>query len=138
MALCSGVQRSMHLLPPLGCNKPKKGFQYGQKSDAFRPLQRSPLLSFSPFHLSKRLEPWLTFDKRLTWKAHLPNAETKARKKLAILRKLASTNWGAHEKNTQDSLPWDSKTHPRVWILSFHDNSQDKSASARQDTELGS
>ena len=40
----------------------------------------------------------VTFDKRLTWKAHLPNAETKARKKLAILRKLAGTNWGAHEK----------------------------------------
>ena len=31
-------------------------------------------------------------------KSHVGNAETKARKKLAILRKLAVTNWGAHEK----------------------------------------
>jgi hypothetical protein len=96
--LCFGAQRSKYLLSSLGCKKPKKGFQYGQKSDTFRPLQRIPLLSFSPFDLIKRLEPWIPFDKRLTWKAHLPNAETKARKKLAILRKLAGTNWGAHEK----------------------------------------
>ncbi|XP_053376916.1 uncharacterized protein LOC128547772 [Mercenaria mercenaria] len=39
----------------------------------------------------------VTFDRRLTWKAHLTNAESKARKKLPILRKLAGTNWGAHE-----------------------------------------
>ena len=30
--------------------------------------------------------------------AHLPNAENKARKMLPILRKLAVTNTGAHEK----------------------------------------
>ena len=40
----------------------------------------------------------VTFDRRLTWKAHLAQAETKARKKLAILRKLAGTSWGDHEK----------------------------------------
>jgi len=40
----------------------------------------------------------VTFDKRLTWKAHLAQTEAKARKRLAILRKLAGTNWGAHEK----------------------------------------
>ena len=34
----------------------------------------------------------------MTWKSHLANAETKARKKLAILGKLAGANWGAHEK----------------------------------------
>jgi ribonuclease HI len=40
----------------------------------------------------------VTFDKRLTWKPHIAHAETKARKKLAILRKLAGTNWGANEE----------------------------------------
>ena len=34
----------------------------------------------------------------MTWKSHLANAETKAREKLAILRKLAGINWGAQEK----------------------------------------
>ena len=42
-----------------------------------------------------------TWERPSTRKWHgkqLANAETKARKKLAILRKLAGTNWGAHEK----------------------------------------
>ena len=40
------------------------------------------------------------FDKRMTWKSHLTNAETKAMQNLAILRNIAGTNcqWGAHEK----------------------------------------
>jgi ribonuclease HI len=40
----------------------------------------------------------VTFDKRLTWKPHIQKAENKARRKLAIMRKLAGTNWGASEK----------------------------------------
>ena len=40
----------------------------------------------------------VTFDKRLTWKPHLSKAEDKARKKLAIMRKLAGTTWGASDK----------------------------------------
>ena len=40
----------------------------------------------------------VTFDKRMTWKPHITKAETKARRKLAILRKLAGTTWGANEK----------------------------------------
>ena len=40
----------------------------------------------------------VTFDKRLTWKAHIEKAEAKARRKLAIMRKLAGTSWGANEK----------------------------------------
>ena len=40
----------------------------------------------------------VTFDKRMTWKSHITKAETKARRKLAILRKLAGTTWGANEK----------------------------------------
>lgn len=40
----------------------------------------------------------VTFDKRLTWKQHVQNAEAKARRKLNIMRKLAGTQWGANEK----------------------------------------
>ena len=40
----------------------------------------------------------VTFDPRLTWKSHIEKAETKARRKLAILRKLSGTSWGATER----------------------------------------
>ena len=40
----------------------------------------------------------VTFDKRLTWKQHIKNIESKARRKLDTLRKLAGTQWGASEK----------------------------------------
>ena len=39
----------------------------------------------------------VTFDRRHTWKPHICNAKTKARRKLALLRKLADTQWGAAE-----------------------------------------
>ena len=39
----------------------------------------------------------VTFDRRQTWKPHLCNAEIKARRKLALPRKLAGTQWGAAE-----------------------------------------
>ena len=39
----------------------------------------------------------ITFDKRQTWKTHISSAEAKARRKLALLRKLAGTQWGAAE-----------------------------------------
>ena len=37
----------------------------------------------------------VTFDKKMTWKPHINQAEGKARRKLNILRKLAGTTWGA-------------------------------------------
>nr|KAG5706601.1 hypothetical protein BaRGS_005671 [Batillaria attramentaria] len=40
----------------------------------------------------------VTFDKRQTWKPHTQKAEAKAKRKLAILRKLAGTSWGANER----------------------------------------
>ena len=40
----------------------------------------------------------VTFDKRLTWKTHTLRTEGKARKKLAVMRKLAGTTWGANEQ----------------------------------------
>ena len=40
----------------------------------------------------------VTFDKRLTWNQHVQRAESKARRKLNIMRKLAGTAWGANEK----------------------------------------
>ena len=40
----------------------------------------------------------VTFDKRQTWKPHISTAEAKARRRLAILRKLPGTTHGASEK----------------------------------------
>lgn len=40
----------------------------------------------------------VTFDKRLTWKSHISKIEGNARRKLAIMRKLAGTTWGANEQ----------------------------------------
>ena len=40
----------------------------------------------------------VTFDKRLYWKPHTLRTEGKARKKMAIMRKLARTTWGSNEQ----------------------------------------
>ena len=37
----------------------------------------------------------ITFDQRLTWKQHLQKAETKAKTRLSLMRKLAGSTWGA-------------------------------------------
>ena len=39
----------------------------------------------------------VTFDPKQTWKPHMLNAETKAKRKLALLRKLAESHRGANE-----------------------------------------
>ena len=39
----------------------------------------------------------ITLDKRQTWKPQIEKAEAKARRKLALMRKLAGTEWGANE-----------------------------------------
>ena len=40
----------------------------------------------------------VTYDKKQTWKPHIQKAATKAKRKLAILRKLAGSTWGANER----------------------------------------
>ena len=40
----------------------------------------------------------VTFDKRLTWKAQIEKAESRARRRLGMMRKLAGTSWGANER----------------------------------------
>lgn len=40
----------------------------------------------------------VTFDKRQTWKPHISRIEGTARRKLALMRKLAGTTWGANEQ----------------------------------------
>ena len=37
----------------------------------------------------------VTFDKRLTWKQHTQRTESRAKARLALMKKLASTTWGA-------------------------------------------
>ena len=48
-------------------------------------------------HIDNATYLGLTFDRRKTWTPHICNAETTARRKLALLRKIASTQWGAAE-----------------------------------------
>ena len=38
----------------------------------------------------------ITFDKRLTWKAQLQKNQTKAKIRMALMKKLAGTKWGAN------------------------------------------
>jgi len=40
----------------------------------------------------------VTFDKRQTWRLHINRVKGMARRKLAIMRKLAGTTWGANEQ----------------------------------------
>jgi hypothetical protein len=39
----------------------------------------------------------ISFDNRLTWKAHITGAKAKAGKRINVLRSLAGTNWGADQ-----------------------------------------
>ena len=59
----------------------------------------------SPFYpLKEDDEPTylgVTFDKRQTWKPHLQEAETRARRKLALMRKLAGSTWGPDKRTLQ-------------------------------------
>ena len=48
-------------------------------------------------HTDSATDLGITFDKRQTWKTHISRAEAKAKRKLALLRKLAGTQWGAAE-----------------------------------------
>ena len=48
-------------------------------------------------HIDSATYLGITFDKRHTWKTHISRAEAKARRKLALLRKLGGTQWGAAE-----------------------------------------
>ena len=58
----------------------------------------------------------ITFDKRQNWKTHISRAEAKARRKLALLRKLAGTQWGAAETVLRNVYIGTIRPHPGVWI----------------------
>ena len=63
--------------------------------------QKAGNIKIGDASLRTDLEPTylgVTFDKRQTWKPHIQKAEAKAKRKLAILRKLAGTTWGANER----------------------------------------
>ena len=102
------------LLHTTECRKLQTDSLFWQKSCVCRSILRNSAQPFSHYLQSRQLvllksatplcasggSSILGSDlyKRMTWKSYLTNAETKAMKKLAILRKLAGTNWGAHEK----------------------------------------
>ena len=71
----------------------------------------------------------VTFDKRLTWKPHTLRTEGKARKKLAIMRKLAGTTWGDNEQT--------SETRPGVQLNSMLYNCKEQPTIPRQDSKPG-
>ena len=55
----------------------------------------------------------VTFDKRQTWRYHINCAQAKARRKLALLRKLVGTQWGAAET---ECLHRGHAPTSRIWI----------------------
>ena len=61
-------------------------------------------------HIDSATYLGVTFDRRQTWKPYICNAETKARRKLALLRKIAGTQLGAAEAVLKNV------STPRLWI----------------------
>lgn len=62
------------------------------------PKQKAGTIMIGEEHLRDDKQPTylgVTFDDKLTWRHHINKATTKARRKLAILRKLSGTTWGA-------------------------------------------
>ncbi|BFZ13185.1 hypothetical protein BsWGS_16224 [Bradybaena similaris] len=63
----------------------------------------------------------VTFDDRLTWKEHINKATAKARRKLAILRKLSGTTWGASGKILNSVYQQSIQPHleygPTAWCM---------------------
>ena len=57
--------------------------------------------------------------------------------KLAIMRKLAGTKWGANEKDTQDSVRGISETRPGVQFNCMVYNCKDQPTIPRQDSKPG-
>ena len=64
------------------------------------PKQKAGTITYSetPLKEDKATYLGLTSDTRQTWKPHNAKAEVKARRRLAVLRKLAGTTWGASEE----------------------------------------
>ena len=91
-----GTKRNMPAQPITGFNKPRTTHPHH-----YSPChQRSKLDPSRLVHTEQDQATYLgvTFDKRLTWKTHTLHTEGKAHKKLAVMRKLAGTTWGANEQ----------------------------------------
>ena len=61
----------------------------------------------------------VTFDRRLTWAKQINQAETKARKKLGIMRKLSGTTWGANEGTLKQVYQGTVRPHLEYGSSSF-------------------
>ena len=107
-----GAQRNMPAQPTTVFNKTLTNLQHGIRTGVSLSTRTNPPQHYSPCHPRNKIVPsrlvhtlWkvatylgVTFDKRLIWKPHTQRAEGKTRKKLAIMRKLAGTTWGADEQ----------------------------------------
>ena len=69
-------------------------------------------------HIDSTTYLGVTFDKRQTWRYHINGAQAKARRKLALLRKLAGTQWGAAETRgakVGGGGGWGGRNPPEYW-----------------------
>lgn len=65
------------------------------------PKQKAGVIQINGIPIREDKEPTylgVTFDDKLTWRKHINKAVAKSRRKIAILRKLSGTTWGASGK----------------------------------------
>ena len=79
----------------------------------------------------------VTLDTRLTWKPHLEAVEAKATRKLAIMKKLAGTTWGANSDILKTGLHRGCKTSRRVCLHNLGYCLKNQQKQARQSAEHG-
>ena len=66
----------------------------------------------------------VTFDKIQTWIQHIDGAQAKARRKLALLRKLSGTQWGAAETVLKNAYIGAIRPHLEYGSISFTSTSK--------------
>ena len=125
MTWCSGAKKKKKKKKKKGCcvstNKEKSStmlFTLPKQTTWTIKLGNSPLQSND-----ESTNLGITFDKKHTWKPHIQKAESKARRKLSILRKLAGNSL---------CVPASSLPLPWVWFNNMVNHSKDQPASAGQ------
>jgi hypothetical protein len=85
----------------------RKGFTISlEKNDSHAHIQEKKPRTPRPTNKIERTDPrieehpqnlGITFDNRLTWKAHITEAKAKSAKRMNVLRSLVGTNWEADQ-----------------------------------------
>ena len=79
----------------------------------------------------------VTLDTRMMWKPHLEAVEAKATRKLAIMKKLAGTTWGANSDILKQVCTGTVKTSRRVCLHNLEYCLKNQQKQARQSAEHG-